>query len=99
MRQLWNDFPLVVFAVFGAAWLTYGLWTYGSLVSVPLVVLTALLTIALPVIIGCASAGRFRLWHIFVWITLFVAVLAWIAQQQRTARKTPNRPSAAGLNS
>lgn len=98
MRQFFSDIPLLIFAACGLGWLAWGIWYYGSLVSVPLAMALALFTFTFPVFIGLVYSGRFRLWHLFVWITLFAAVLAWFTQSM-PGRKRPIRQSAAGLNS
>jgi hypothetical protein len=102
MRQFFSDIPLLLIAAFGIGWLVWGFWFHGplisTLISVPLVLCSLLVTLGLPVIIAFAYAGRFRLWHVFVWITLFAVVLAWLTQTV-APRKPLNRPSATGLNS
>ena len=79
MRKFFSDIPLVLFAVFGIAWLGWGFWFYGSMISIPFVLVSALVTLVLP--IGMVFSGRFRLWHIFVWMTMFGVVLAWFSQR------------------
>jgi hypothetical protein len=82
---------LLAFAVFAVGWVAWGILFYGGwfgsialgALGMPKLIwiaVCALITLALPFMVGWFNRFQFRLWHYFAWLTLIAAQLAWFSQ-------------------